>query len=109
MNNFIFRILLLLFFQVPALVLAQHQEVSERPEIYKVKGMDSTDSKSLLAAFKNGIVQGHFRYFNMNTLNEKDLSDYFANAAGGGLRFEIAKFHNFQFGISGFYVFNIGS
>jgi hypothetical protein len=77
--------------------------------MYKVKGMDSTDSKSLLAAFKNGIVQGHFRYFNMNTLNEKDLSDYFANAAGGGLRFETAKFHNFQFGISGFYVFNIGS
>ncbi len=109
MKNFIYRILLPLFFQVPALVLAQHQEVSERPEMYKVKGMDSTDSKSLLAAFKNGIVQGHFRYFNMNTLNEKDLSDYFANAAGGGLRFETAKFHNFQFGISGFYVFNIGS
>lgn len=109
MKNFIYRILLLLFFQIPSLVLAQHQEVSERPEIYKGKGMDSTDSKSLLAAFKNGLMQGHFRYFNMNTLNEKELSDYYANAAGGGLRFESAKFHSLQFGISGFYIFNIAS
>ena len=109
MKNFIYRILLLLFFQVPSIVLAQHQEVSERPEMYKGKGKDSTDSKSVLAAFKNGSVQGHFRYFNMMTLNEKDLSDYYANAVGGGLRFETAKFHNFQFGISGFYIFNIGS
>jgi len=94
---------------MPGIVLAQHQEVSERPEMYKGKGLDSTDSKSVLGAFKGGKVQGHFRYFNMITLNEKDLSDYYANAVGGGLRFETAKFHNFQFGISGFYIFNIGS
>jgi hypothetical protein len=96
-----------LFFLIPIIVSAQHQEVSERPEMYKGKGMDSTYSKSLLAAFKNGVIQGHFRYFNMITLNEKELSDYYANAVGGGLRFETAKFHNFQFGISGFYIFNI--
>lgn len=109
MKNFIYRIPLLLFFLIPTIVLAQHQEVSERPEMYKGRGMDSTGSKSVPGAFKNGDVQGHFRYFNMITLNEKDLSDYYANAAGGGLRFETAKFHNFQFGISGFYIFNIGS
>ncbi len=109
MKNFIYRIPLLLFFLIPTIVLAQHQEVSERPEMYKGKGKDSADSKYLLGAFKNGSVQGHFRYFNMITLNEKDLTDYYANAAGGGLRFETAKFHNFQFGISGFYIFNIGS
>ncbi len=109
MKNFIYGILLPLFFLIPTCVSAQHQEVSERPEMYKGKGKDSTDSKTVLSAFKNGSVQGHFRYFNMITLNEKDLSDYYANAAGGGLRFETAKFHNFQFGISGFYIFNIGS
>ncbi len=109
MKNFIYRILLLSFFLIPTSVLAQHQEVSERPEMYKGKGKDSADSKSVLGAFKNGSVQGHFRYFNMITLNEKDLTDYYANAAGGGLRFETAKFHNLQFGISGFYIFNIGS
>ena len=60
-------------------------------------------------SFKGGKVQGHFRYFNMYTNNQKDLTDYYANAVGGGLRFETAKFHNFQFAISGFYTFNIGS
>lgn len=109
MKNFIYRILVLLFFRSPTIVLAQHQEVSERPEMYKGTGLDSSYSKTLLGAFKSGFVQGHFRYFNMITLNEKDLSDYYANAAGGGLRYETAKFHNFQFGISGFYIFNIGS
>jgi len=109
MKKFIYGLLLLLFSQIPGTVLAQHQEVSDRPEMYKGTGMDSADSKSILGAFKGGRVQGHFRYFNMVTVNEKELSDYYANAAGGGLRFETAKFHNFQFGISGFYIFNIGS
>jgi hypothetical protein len=109
MKKFIYGISLLLCFLIPAIVLAQHQEVSERPEMYKGRDIDSADSRSVLGAFKSGRVQGHFRYFNMITLNEKDLSDYYANAAGGGLRFETAKFHNFQFGISGFYIFNIGS
>ena len=102
MKKFIYGISLLLCFLIPAIVLAQHQEVSERPEMYKGRDIDSADSRSVLGAFKSGRVQGHFRYFNMITLNEKDLSDYYANAAGGGLRFETAKFHNFQFGISGF-------
>ncbi len=109
MKNFIFGLVLSLFFLIPESVLAQHQEVSERPEMYKGTGLDSVNSKSLLGAFKAGRVRGHFRYFNMITLNEKTLSDYYANAAGGGLRFETAKFHNFQFAISGFYIFNIGS
>lgn len=88
---------------------AQHQEVSEQPEMYKSKEVNSVDSNSLAGAFKRGRVQGHFRYFYMNTQNEKELADYYANAAGGGIRFETAKFHNFQFAISGFYIFNIGS
>ncbi len=65
MKKFIYRNLLPLFFLIPNIVLAQHQEVSERPEMYKGKGKDSSDSKSVLGAFKNGSVQGHFRYFNM--------------------------------------------
>ena len=109
MNNFIYRFLLPLFFLIPDTVLAQHQEIYERPEMYKGKEASSADSNTVLGAFKGGQVQGHFRYFNMITLNEKELTDYYANAAGGGLRFETAKFHNFQFGISGFYIFNVGS
>jgi hypothetical protein len=43
------------------------------------------------------------------TTNEGALSDYYANAVGGGLRFETNSFHHFQFAVSGFYFFNIGS
>jgi hypothetical protein len=36
----------------------------------------------------------------MGTDNETGLTDYYANALGGGLKFETAKFHNFQIGVS---------
>ncbi len=88
---------------------AQHQEISEKPEMYKGKQVQTEDTTSLLSAFKRGHFNGHFRYFFMSTQNQKGLTDYYANAAGGGLRYETAKFHGFQFGVSGFYTFNIGS
>jgi hypothetical protein len=88
---------------------AQHQEVSEKPEMYKGKQVQTVDSTSVLSAFKNGHFNGHFRYYFMSTQNQKGLTDYYANAAGGGLRYETAKFHKFQFAVSGFYTYNIGS
>ncbi len=88
---------------------AQHQEISEKPEMYKGKQVQTEDTTSLLSAFKRGHLNGHFRYFFMSTQNQKGLTDYYANAAGGGIRFETAKFHGFQFAVSGFYTFNIGS
>ena len=88
---------------------AQHQEVSEKPTVWKEKNNEKIDSTSILHAFKNGNFSGHFRYFFMATNNESGLSDYHANALGGGVKFETAKFHNFQFGVSGYYIFNIGS
>lgn len=91
------------------LVSAQHQEIREKPSIWKGKYKEATDTKSILYAFKNGQVHGHFRYYFMSTINEGNLKDFYANAAGGGLRYETAKFYNFQFGLSGFYIFNIGS
>jgi hypothetical protein len=88
---------------------AQHQEISDKPTVWKEKSNEKIDSTSILHAFKNGNFSGHFRYFFMSTNNESGLSDYYANALGGGLKFETATFHNFQFGVSGYYIFNIGS
>lgn len=90
-------------------VLSQHQEVFEKPETYKGRQVFTTDTTSILSAFKRGHFNGHFRYFFMSTQNKKGLTDYFANAAGGGLRYETAQFKGFQFCVSGFYTFNIGS
>ncbi len=89
-------------------LFAQHQEVNERPGLWKEKEME-TDSTSLLSAFKRGHASGHLRYFFMSTQNKGDLTDYHANAVGGGIKFETARFKNFQIGVSGFFVFNVGS
>jgi hypothetical protein len=91
------------------IVSAQHQEVSEKPDMYKGKQAHTIDTTSLLSAFKRGHFNGHFRYFFMATDNKAGLTDYYAHAAGGGIRYETARFHGFQFAVSGFYTFNIGS
>jgi hypothetical protein len=91
-------------------ILGQHQELTEKPDIWKDKQLKSEiDSTSLLAAFKGGTVHGHFRYYFSATDNHGDLTDYYANAGGGGLKFTTANFHGFEMGISGFYIFNLGS
>jgi hypothetical protein len=88
---------------------AQHQELNEKPGTWNTKEASITDSTSILHAFRQGNFNGSFRYFFMATDNATGLTDYYANAAGGGLRFETAKFHGFQFAISGYYIFNVGS
>ena len=88
---------------------AQHQELGEKPSIWKEKGKETVDSNSLLYAFKKGTMNGHLRYFFMATNNEAALSDYYANAGGGGIKFETSKFKGLQLGISGFFTFNLGS
>lgn len=99
---------LLILLGLSSFISAQHQEVNEKPGLWKEKE-NITDSTSLLSAFRRGQVSGHFRYFFMATQNKDDLTDYYANAVGGGIRFETAKFKNFQLGVSGFFVFNVGS
>jgi outer membrane porin, OprD family len=102
----------LYFFSIVILaqnLTAQHHELSDQPVMWKGKPQDIMDSTSLLYAFKTGTTAGHFRYFFSQTTNEGALSDYYANAIGGGLRFETNSFHHFQFAVSGFYFFNIGS
>lgn len=88
---------------------AQHQDLSEKPNIWLQNTEQKSDTGTLLNAFKSGTLNGHFRYYFSATDNQPGLSDYYANAAGGGLRFETARFRGFKIGISGFYTFNIGS
>ena len=90
-------------------LFAQHQELGEKPSIWQEKSKQKSDSTSLLHAFRNGTMHGHLRYFFMATDNTKTLSDYYANAVGGGIKFETAKVKGFQLGMSGFFTFNIGS
>jgi hypothetical protein len=88
---------------------AQHQEIGEKPASWQGNESNSVDSASVLHAFKSGNFEGHLRYFFSLTDNNGQLSDYYANAAGGGIRYETGRFHGFQFGVSGFFIFNVGS
>lgn len=109
MKYFIYGTILLFFLLKSANLIAQNSSISEGAEMHKDDQTLKSDSNTILSAFKNGRLQGQFRYFNMYTDNEKGLSDYYANALSGGLRFETAQFHKFQFAIIGFSTFNIGS
>lgn len=67
------------------------------------------DSGTLSYALRKGKFQGSARYFFMSTQNERAYSDYYAHALGGALRYESGAFHGFRAGLSGSFVFNIGS
>jgi len=90
-------------------VSGQHQELNEKPGLWKNGEKEQEDTLSLLQVFRKGKMHGQFRYFFMATDNASGLTDYYANAAGGGIKYETAPFKKFQLGISGYFAFNIGS
>ena len=102
------KIFLLFILLVGYHVHAQ-QHVYENTVQWKGKIRQLDDTTSLLHAFKKGQLHGHFRNFTTVTNNAAGLTDYFANATGGGIKFETASFNHFQLGVSGFFVFNTGS
>ena len=102
------KIFLLFILLVGYHVHAQ-QHVYENTVQWKGKGRQSDDTTSLLHAFKKGQLHGHFRNFTTVTNNAAGLTDYYANATGGGIKFETASFKHIQLGVSGFFVFNTGS
>jgi hypothetical protein len=89
--------------------MGQHQDLHEKPKIWQTDEKTTADTTSILAAFRAGTFNGHFRYFFSSTINKGELRDYYANAVGGGLRYETGGFYNFKIGVSGFYIFNAGS
>lgn len=106
------RILYILAFLcsvLPATLKAQHQEIAEKPGIWRSMQAKASDSASFLHALKAGQTDVSLRYFFMATDNAPGLPSYFANALGGGLRYETAPFHGFQAAASGIFIFNIGS
>lgn len=56
-----------------------------------------------------GTFEGHIRSFFMNTVNSKELPDYFALGLGGGLAYYSPIIKRFQVSMSGFIIYNIAS
>jgi len=105
-KNVLFYLTLLLY---SATLSAQHQEIHTPPHLWKGKKSVAEDSTSLLYAFKHGKVHGNLRYFFMATENQDHLTDAYANAMGGGLFYETAAFKGFQFGVGGYFIYNVSS
>jgi outer membrane porin, OprD family len=74
-----------------------------------VENSKDEDTTSLLYAFKKGKTEGHFRLFYMATDNDGPLTDYYALAFGGGLKYQTKSFKGFQLGVGGFYTWNVAS
>jgi hypothetical protein len=93
------------------LLLLSEKSMAQFPsQLHNFQESTSTspsDTMKLRDIFKNGKFEGHFRSFYMVTNNQEGLSDYYALAAGGGLKYETAAFKGFQWGLSGFYIFNL--
>lgn len=78
---------------------AKAQEVENLP-VQKIQ---------LWQAFARGRASGQLRYFFMGTNNSGPLSDYYANAMGGYLRYETEVFHHLQAAAGASFTYNIGS
>lgn len=74
-----------------------------RPSFSQVT--DSSES----SAVSKGVFKAHLRSFFMATDNDVRLKDAYALAFGAGLSYETPKFHGFQGGFTGFFIFNLVS
>jgi hypothetical protein len=89
--------------------IAQEQALIPKPILWKGHKKTVSDTSSLLAAFKNGHFDGRIRLYSAGSINQDSLTDYYANAAGIGLRYETGKFKGFQLAAGSFFTYNIAS
>ncbi len=108
MKYYLLHLAALLLYCLP--LEGQHHDLEHNATMWAGKKRPQVqDTLSLLQSFKSGTTHGHFRYYFMATDNAGALTDYYANAIGGGIRYETASYQGVQFCVSGFYIFNIGS
>lgn len=79
------------------------------PKQTSVADTKKLHATNLLEAFEKGHFHGHFRTYFMATDNTRNLSDYHALAAGGGLHYSTAPWHGFSFGVGGLFNYNLVS
>ena len=65
--------------------------------------------EKLMDVFKSGYMAGRVRYYFMNTNHTQHGENYYANAIGGALAYHTAVYYGFSAGLSGIFVYNIGS
>lgn len=73
-------------------------------------GQQNADTTSLAYALKKGSdVELLMRWYGMSTINQDRLTDYYALAFGGGLKYTTGSYKGFRFSVGGFFAWNLGS
>ena len=75
---------------------AQHTSHSEPDTISRFKDF-----------FTKGHLEGHVRNFFMTTINDGALTDYYANAIGGIMRYDSPEFYGFHVGAAGIFTYKV--
>lgn len=70
---------------------------------------DTSSITRLSDFFTKGELHGNVRNYFMSTINYGELSDYYANAAGGSLVYHTARWRGFELGLGGLFIFNVFS
>lgn len=84
-------------------------QVGHAQGIHAYNGSDK-DTNTIKHFFENGRFYGHARSYKSATVNQKDLSDYYAWGLGAGIGYETPIFlRHFQLGLSGFFILNLAS
>ncbi len=106
---FMKRIILLLVVVFQTIVILAQQSPAIPSGSTPAAASASSTATNLLESFKKGHFNGNFRTFFMATDNTRQLSDYYALAAGGGLHYNSAPWHGVNFGIGGTFHYNLSS
>ena len=98
----------LLFALTPSLqAQEEHPEKTTDPHSILESDREITHGglHNLKDLFGLGTITGHLRNYFMSTINEGSLTDYYANAIGGAMRFRSHEFYNFEFGVAGIFTY----
>lgn len=105
-------LLILVFFSGIVTGTAQHEIPEESPTGSLLEAESDNPSHSVEAlkdVFGLGTISGHLRNYFMNTINQGALTDYYANAIGGAMRFRSHRIYGFEFGAAGIFTYNLFS
>jgi hypothetical protein len=76
---------------------------------HEVLKQTKADTNTLAYKLRKGNFDAHFRLYYMTTQNEGALTDYYAWAFGGGVRYETGSYKGLQLGVGGFFTWNMAS
>jgi len=101
-----------LFFSGLTGTQAQHEAPTPSDSVTILEAESHNPERSietLKDVFGLGTISGHVRNYFINTINQGTLTDYYANATGGAIRFKSHRIFGFEFGVAGIFTYKLFS